>query len=227
LRFRGRRVDVPKTHGPGDARRGATSRGSTLLSAPLPGSVASGLAERRGPDCHGAGVAFMWSHAKLRIACLVLLGAATPAVAGIALSAPVVRWLSVAWLAAIAFFVHCLSRRACDPVVVLLVDQRGIFDRRVMPRPIAWQEIAAICPVDTDRCCVIDIDLRWPKVTLEKTHWSVRIGAYCQTAYNVPAVSISMLLLECNASQFLQAVAQYRPDLLHHSNRRALIGPQP
>jgi hypothetical protein len=215
-------VDVPKTHGPGDARRGAAS-----LSGPLPGPVASGLAERRGPDCQGAGVAFKWSHAKLRIACLVLLAAATPAVAGFALSAPVVRWLSVAWLAAIAFFMHCLSRRACDPLVVLLVDQRGIFDRRIMPRPIAWQEIAAICPVDTDRCCVIDIDLRWPKITLGKTRWSVRIGAYCQTAYNVPAVSISMLLLESNASQFLQAVAQYRPDLLHHSNRRALIGTQP
>ena len=214
-------MDVPKTHGPGDARRGATS-----LSGPLPGSVASGLAERRGPDCQGAGVAFKWSHAKLRIACLVLLAAATPAVAGFALSAPVVRWLSVAWLAAIAFFMHCLSRRACDPLVVLLVDQRGIFDRRIMPRPIAWQEIAAICPVDTDRCCVIDIDLRWPKITLGKTRWSVRIGAYCQTAYNVPAVSISMLLLESNASQFLQAVAQYRPDLLHHSNRRALIATQ-
>ncbi len=215
-------MDVPRTHGPGDARRGARA-----LSGPLLGSVASGLAERRGPDCQGAGVAFMWSHAKLRIACLVLLAAATPAVAGFALSAPVVRWLSVAWLAVIAFFMHCLSRRACDPLVVVLVDQRGIFDRRIMPRPIAWQEIAAICPVDTDRSCVIDIDLRWPKITLGKTRWSVRIGAYCQTAYNVPAVSISMLLLESNASQFLQAVAQYRPDLLHHSNRRVLIGTQP
>lgn len=220
-------MDVPKTHGPGDARRGDTTRGSTLLGAPLPGSIASGLVERRGPDCQGAGVSFVWSHAKLRIAGLVLLGAATPAVAGFVLSAAVGRWLCVAWLAAIAFFMHCLSRRACDHVVVLLVDQRGIFDRRVTPRPIAWQEIAAICPVDTDRCRVIDIELRWPKITLGKTRWSVRIGAYCQTACNVPAVSISMLLLEGNVSQFLQAVAQNRPDLLHHSNRRALVSTQP
>ena len=93
-----------------------------------------------------------------------------------------------------------------------------------MPRPIAWQEIDAICAVDTDRCRVIDIELRWPKITLGKTRWSIRIGAYCQIAYNVPAVSISMLLLEGNVSEFLRAVAQYRPDLLHHSNRSALVG---
>jgi hypothetical protein len=92
-----------------------------------------------------------------------------------------------------------------------------------MPRPIAWHEIAAIYPVDTDRARVVDIALRWPKITLGNTRWSIRIGAYCQTAFNVPAVSISLLLLEGNVSQFLQAVAQYRPDLLHYSNRGALV----
>jgi len=169
----------------------------------------------------------VWSLAKLRIASLVLLACATPAVAAFAVSAPVVRWLCVVWLAAIAFFMHCLSRRARDRDVVLLVDQRGIFDRRVMPRPIAWQEIAAIYPVDTDRSCVIDIALHWPKTTLGKTRWPVRIGAYCQTGYNVPAVSISTLLLEGNVAEVLTAVARYRPDLLHHSNRRAFDAARP
>ena len=169
----------------------------------------------------------MWSLAKLRIASLVLLAAATPAVAAFAVSAPVVRWLCLVWLVAIAYFMHCLSRRACDRDIVLLVDQRGIFDRRVMPRPIAWQEMAAIYPVDTDRCCVIDIALHWPKITLGKTRWPVRMGAYCQIAYNVPAVSISMLLLEGSVAEVLAAVARYRPDLLHHSNRRAFDATRP
>jgi hypothetical protein len=220
-------VDVPKTHRPGPQRRGASGE-STLFSATLlPGSVLSGVIERQEPKCQGSGICFMWSHAKLRSACFVLLAAATPAVAGFALSAPVVRWLCVMWLAAIAYFMHGLSRRACDHDVVLLVDQRGIFDRRVMPRPIAWQEIAAIHPVDTDRCCVIDIELRWPKITLGKTRWPVRIGAFCQTGYSVPAVSISTLLLDGNVAQLLTAVAQYRPDLLHHSNRKAFVGTDP
>ena len=60
---------------------------------------------------------------------------------------------------------------------------------------------------------------RWPKTTLAGTRWLVRIGALCQLGYGVPAVTISMLLLEGNISELLAAVAQYRPDLLHHSNR--------
>jgi hypothetical protein len=57
-------------------------------------------------------------------------------------------------------------------------------------------------------------------ITLGETRWPVRIGAYCQIGYGVPAVTISMLLLEGNVSEMLDAVAQYRPDLLHNTNRR-------
>jgi hypothetical protein len=214
---------MPKTHAVGGSRPNPTLPGSTGLGVALPASVAGAVVEPAAGKRERAQTCFVWSHAKLRIAGLALLVAGMPAVAGFALSTPVGRWLSVAWLAAIAFVMHGLSRRVCDHASVLLVDQRGIFDRRLMPRPIAWHEIAAIYPVDTDRARVVDIALRWPKITLGKTRWSIRIGAYCQTGYNVPAVSISLLLLEGNVSQFLQAVAQYRPDLLHYSNRGALV----
>ena len=90
-----------------------------------------------------------------------------------------------------------------------------------MARHIEWQEIEAIWSVDTDRSHTVDIKLRWPKITLTETRWPVRIGAYCQIGYGVPAVTISMLLLDGNASEMLDAVAQYRPDLLHYTNRRA------
>jgi hypothetical protein len=55
--------------------------------------------------------------------------------------------------------------------------------------------------------------------TLRETRWPVRIGAYCQMGYGVPAVTISMLLLDGNVSEMLEAIAQYRPDLLHDTNR--------
>jgi hypothetical protein len=66
---------------------------------------------------------------------------------------------------------------------------------------------------------VVDIRLRWPKATLAGPRWPVRIGAHCQTGYGVPAITISLLLLEGNVAEMLEAVAQYRPDLLHHTNR--------
>jgi hypothetical protein len=91
----------------------------------------------------------------------------------------------------------------------------------LISRPIAWQEIKAIWPVNADRSHTIDIELRWPKTTLRDARWSVRVGAYCQIGYGVPAVTISMLLLDGGVSDLLNAIAQYRPDLLDYSNLRA------
>jgi len=39
------------------------------------------------------------------------------------------------------------------------IDQTGILDHRLMSTSIAWQEIAAIWPVETDRTSVVDIEL--------------------------------------------------------------------
>jgi hypothetical protein len=126
-----------------------------------------------------------------------------------------VKWLCLASLGGVALLMHFLSQRAFNDAVVLSVDQRGILDRRLMSKHIEWHEIEAIWPVNTDRSQAIDIELRWPKITLGETRWSVRIGAYFQIAYGVPAVTINMLLLDGNVSEMLEAVAQYRPDLLH------------
>jgi hypothetical protein len=198
-----------------------------MVRAPHAKSVQRGVVEPPQSIRQAGGISFMWSLAKICIACRVLLGAATPAAAGFAVSVPLVKWFCLAWLVGVAFFMHRLSRCASADTAVLSVDQRGILDRRLMSRRIEWQEIEAICPVDANRNHVVDIELRWPKITLAETRWSVRIGAYCQIGYGVPAVSISMLLLEGNVSEMLEAVVKYRPDLLHHTNRTALHTPHP
>jgi len=163
---------------------------------------------------------FSSSLAKLRLASLVILGLVAPAAIGFALAGPVGRWLCLMWLLGVAVLMHGLSRRAAAEGPVLSIDEHGVLDRRLMARTIAWQEIAAICAVDTDRAHVVDLELRWPQVTLAKTQWHIRIGAPCQRGYGVPAVTISMLLLDGAVSDFLDAVALYRPDLLHETNRR-------
>ena len=168
---------------------------------------------------YAGGASFVWSLAKIRIAALILFGTVTPALVGFTLSTPFVRWLCLVWLLGVALLMHGLSRRASDDSVVLSVNQRGILDRRLMARRIEWQEISAICLVDTDRSHTVDIRLRWPRTTLDQTCWLVRIGAHCQIGYGVPAVTFSMLLLDGDVSELLEAVAQYRPDLLHYVNR--------
>ena len=202
-------------------------QGVAMERASYAKSVPRDLVERAQPIRQAGGTSFMWSLVKIRIACLVLLGAAMPATAGFAVSVSSVKWLCLAWLVGVAILIHRLSRRASADTVVLSIDQRGILDHRLMLRHIEWHEIEAICQVDPNRSHVVDIKLRWPKITLAETRWSVRIGAYCQLGYGVPAVTISTLLLEGNVSEILDAVAQYRPDLLHHADRRAPLIARP
>ena len=194
-----------------------------MVHAPVPNAVQCDHIERPGSPHQAADYFFAWSLGKIRKAAFVLLAAAAPAVIGFWTPFPFIKWLCLAWLAGTAFFMHGLSRRACAEMVVLSVDQTGILDHRLMSKHIAWEEIAAIWPVKTDRSHVIDVELRWPRVTLEKARWRVRMGAYCQIAYGVPAVTVSMVLLDGNVSDLLKAVAQYRPDLLHCTNREALL----
>ena len=182
-------------------------------------NLAGHLIEKTQDICRSGATSFTWSLDKIRVAAFALLGAATPAAAALAVSNPFVKWACIVWLTVVALLMHGLSRRASNGATVLSVDRRGIFDRRLMSTHIAWQEIKAIWPVNTDRNHTVDIHLRWPATTLRETRWSVRIGAYCQMGYGVPAVTINMLLLDGDVSQMLEAIARYRPDLLHHTNR--------
>jgi hypothetical protein len=184
-----------------------------------PDTPRDGLTERSARAYQDAEISFTWSASKIRIAGLVLLGTAIPAAVGFALSPLIGQWLCLAWLAIVACLANGLSRRARSDAVVLSVDQRGILDRRLMSKPIAWNEIKGVCRTDTTRSHVVDIALRRPNVMLQQTRWSVRIGGLCQSGYGVPAITISTLLLECNVAQVLEAVARWRPDLLHQSNR--------
>ena len=179
----------------------------------------SRLAGPSQPLLQDGSIHFRPSLAKIRVASLFALAAAMPAMAGFLGSAPFLRWICLAWLAAVALVLHFLSKRSVADSIVLSIDERGIHDRRLMPARIEWQEIEAICPVDTSRSHVVDIRLRYPELTLANTRWPVRIGAYCQIGYGVPAITISLLLLEGSVSEVLHAVAQYRPDLLHCTSR--------
>jgi hypothetical protein len=119
----------------------------------------------------------------------------------------------------LVLFSQGLSRRAVAQGPVLVVDGRGIVDRRLMTRRIGWHEIERICFVDVDRARVTELVLRRPEQTLAGTKWPVRIGADCQRAFGIPAVTISMLMLDGSVGDLVRAIRMHRPDLLHRENR--------
>jgi len=89
-----------------------------------------------------------------------------------------------------------------------------------MPRRIGWHEIETVFPVNIDRSRVVDVSLRWPGITLAGTRWLTRLGAFVQLAQGVPAITISMLLLDGQVADLLAAIAHYRPDLVPASAMR-------
>jgi hypothetical protein len=165
---------------------------------------------------------FSWSTEKLRFAALVLVAAALPA-AVLAMASPAaIRVLSLAWLLAIGRLAHGIARRAASGATVLMIDQSGILDLRLMPRRIGWHEVEAVFPVNIDRSRVVDLSLRWPDITLAGTRWLTGIGAVAQQVYGVPAITISMLLLDGQVADLLAAIARYRPDLVQASAIRRM-----
>ena len=184
----------------------------------LKGSSAAVLGAQLTPATHSFG----WSRAKVRLTSLLLASLIVPTTVGYVLSSPMARWFFLAVLLCLAALLHRLTRRCDSTTVVLSIDQRGILDRRLMSRPIAWQEIACVCLADVHRSQVVDLVLRSPDVTLCGVPWRVRIGGPCQRGFGVPAVTISMLLLDGSVGDALRAIAMHRPDLLHKTNRRLL-----
>lgn len=172
--------------------------------------------------CQAGEVEFRWDPEKLRFAALALSGATLPAALIFAGAPSLLRWVCLVWLGGIAVLLHGLARRAACADPVVSIDARGILDRRLMHRRIAWQEIKGICPVDPVRGRVADIALRDPNGTLAGTPWRVRIGAGCQVGYGVPALTLSMLLLDGDVSALLDAIGRHRPDLLDARNRAAV-----
>jgi hypothetical protein len=78
-------------------------------------------------------VCFTWSRRKLQIAAVALLMTAVPAtVVAIAEFESIAKLLCLTWLLAAAYFAHGIGRRASSRTVVLLVDERGILDLRLM-----------------------------------------------------------------------------------------------
>jgi hypothetical protein len=199
---------------------------ATAEEPPVPfaktGAIGPTLASHRFDMLPGSNpcARFSWSIEKLRFAALVLVAAALPAAILAVASTATVRVLSLAWLFAIARLAHGIARRATSGAAVLMIDQSGILDLRLMSRRIGWHEIKTVFPVNLDRSRVVDLGLRWPGSTLAGTRWLTRLGAIVQETFGVPAITISMLLLDGQVADLLAAIARYRPDLVSASTAR-------
>jgi len=81
--------------------------------------------------------------------------------------------------------------------MVLMIDQSGILDLRLMPRRIGWHEIEMVFSGQSRSAAESSISaLRWQTSHSRARAGSHAFGAILQQAYGVPAITISMLLLD-------------------------------
>jgi len=138
-------------------------------------------------------------------------------VAGASLAIPFATadeaWVQVAaaaWLGLCAHAAYGLIERADERRPMVRIDARGIFDARVLPRPIEWWEIAFVYPLDLRCSRVVELHLRDPHRTLADAPWHIR----STIDWPLPHVCISLLLLDGTVAQAVEAIRRHAPHLV-------------
>lgn len=126
-----------------------------------------------------------------------------------------VRWGTLALMLVFLLTSRAISKRSSDHEPVVVIDRTGICDRRIAPAPIPWTCISAIAPYDPISSRALDIYVALPETTLAHARPSARLGARLQKRTGVPALTISLLLLDADVTRLTEAIGTFRPALVY------------
>jgi hypothetical protein len=165
-----------------------------------------------------AATVIRYSERKMRTAALIAIVAAAPAFASMLSGYTTVHLIALAYL--LLLLLACAHLRWLSDTrrSAVIVSDWGITIS-VHGLQLRWQDVKRIPEVRTRSAKAIDIELRWPETFSAHSSRAVRFGAWCQCALKLPAITLSLWLVEADAKTFLDAVCQHRPDLLHVNNR--------
>lgn len=162
----------------------------------------------------------LYCRRKLRTAAMVTLAATVPAFAAVLSTHTAVQLLALAYLVLLVLACDRLKSLAQVQRSAVVVSDYGI-SLAAQGLQLRWQDVKRISEVRTLSAKAIDIELRWPEAFRDHASRSVRFGAWCQHALKLPAITLSLWLLDAGAETFIDAVGLHRPDLLHVNNRAA------
>ena len=160
----------------------------------------------------------LYCRRKLRTAAIVTAVAAVPAFAAVLSTHTAVHLMALAYLVLLVLACDRLKSLAEVRRSAVVVSDYGI-SVAAQGLQLRWQDVKRISEVRTRSAKAIDIELRWPEAFRDHASRSVRFGAWCQRALRLPAITLSLWLLDAGAETFIHAVGLHRPDLLHVNNR--------
>lgn len=129
-----------------------------------------------------------------------------------------VRWGTLAVMLAFLCSSRALQKRFRDREPVVVIDRTGICDRRIAQAPIPWTCISAIAPYDPKSSRALDIYVALPETTLASAKPTARLGARLQKRTGVPALTISLLLLDADVTRLAGAIRTFRPALVYEQD---------
>lgn len=156
---------------------------------------------------------FFWCHRRLRNVGMLVAAATLAAVPPMFAGGGGVQMACVVWLAMLLIAANGLARRMSTVAPVITIDLLGITDRRRSDTPLFWQEIGTFSRCDLVRSRVVEFFLIHPERTAGRSLLD-RLGGKLQVAYGLPAVTLSLLLVDASAADIIAAVSAFRPGLV-------------
>lgn len=159
-------------------------------------------------------VEFHWDKGKVQV---LVLGAGIVGAFGIVLLFQDdigAKALGVAWIAAFLALARTLLRRRNDPEPVVVIDARGISDRRISDHVLPWEEILLVNMLEAENLTFVGIDLQPDASVLKRFGTLHRLTRWPNRILRFPTLSISMHPLNGTPSDLLAAIMRFRPNLV-------------
>ncbi len=155
-------------------------------------------------------VDFRWHARSIRWIELLLV---VPLALGVLMMLSDAAALGAVWVAVFAALIARLEHHARSRAVVITVDSKGLFDRRMTVAPLAWPDIAGIEEFEAEHMRYVGVELRDPAAATSRLRWLPWTARPLHRIFGFPALSISTSLLDGTTDDLLAAIQRLRPGL--------------
>lgn len=157
-------------------------------------------------------VSFCWSRGALLATAALMAGIGALGLLMLLQPESMVRAAGLAWFCAFALFAGLLLARLADTKPVVTISAAGIHDRRISEAPIPWHALADVQGFEVENSSFVGLNFHDPRTALAGAKTVQRLFAPLHPLFGLPAVSISMMLLDGGDDDLLAAMAKHRSD---------------
>ncbi|MEQ1647261.1 MAG: hypothetical protein ABL898_01635 [Hyphomicrobiaceae bacterium] len=166
------------------------------------------------PNNNASSFEVYWNRERLRRLAWIIAGITALSLPLAAASSTATRIVALLWMCGLFVATLAVIRRINTDTPILVINHQGIIDSRLNHDPIYWSDIDAVAPCDPHHSRVLELYLKWPEYRLAKARPLIRLGGALQRRVGVPALTLSLLFLDCELIAVCDAIATFRPGLL-------------